>query len=245
MHVELQRYLQKEKIARNDAASYIGNQLIRQRLANESIMKFVDGFIPSNGIVLDTCAGPEGSYLAAMRRGYRWVGNDISKRFSETLNQTGANVTLSDFCNAPFRDSSADATLFILALNNICSPEAALSQAKRVTKKGGIIVEAEPGLSSWSGKIIFHSLLSENSRLQAKCNIQYKNYDRIINDQFQDKPYTEKEYVDLLLKNALYSTRQTMLEDLDSIFASSHGSKVERTKVFFRFQQHILHQYFE
>lgn len=236
---QLERYLQQEKIERDDTTAYVDGQLTRQRVINEAVIGFAEEFIPKESVVIDTCAGPEGSYLAATRREYRWFGNDISQRFSETLARTGANVVLSDFSKAPFKSACADATVFVFALNNICSPDTALAEAKRVTKPEGVIVEAEPGLSAWSGKIIFHSLLSENPDLAEADPIRFNKAGEIIKRQFEGKPYTEHEFVDLLLRNTVHKTREELADKLRSLYATC-----PRYNVFFRFQQYLIENYF-
>lgn len=240
MTVELESHLVRENCIRSDVVSYVGNQLIRQRKANEAIVGFAQDLIPPKALVIDACAGPEGSYLACARRGYRWIGNEISASFAQVLGQTGAQTVLSDFSKSPFRYGSSDATFIILALNNIYDLKGTLSEAKRATKVGGIIVEAEPGLSSWTGRVILHSLLSDNLRLQSSDYYGRRGSGKVIEQQFQDKPYSEHEYVDHLLENTMGQTRETMADELKTLITS-----LPRRKVFFNFQQAVVRRYFE
>ncbi|MBI4036092.1 class I SAM-dependent methyltransferase [Candidatus Daviesbacteria bacterium] len=228
----VEKYLQDEKIARDDLGTYIGNLLVRQRLVNEAVLEFAQPILPAKSLVIDACAGPEGSWLAAARRGYQWVGNDISVKFAHTLRRTGANVVMSDFPNAPFKDEIADAVFFIFALNNICNPKEAFDEAARITKPGGVIVGAEPGLSTWVTKILFHSVLSPSSKRIP--------FSQEIEKQFADKPYSEMDYTDLLAEKTLGLTTA----DLATIAQTAASSETKIHRAHYRFHETILKIYF-
>ena len=237
----IERELFREKVERDDSSNYVGNLLIRQRLINEAVLQFAKPFLPSGSQVIDACAGPEGSWLAAASRGYKWIGNDISLKFAEILKKTGASVVLSDFPHAPFKDKVTDGLFFIFALNNICNPRMAFAEAERITKDGGIIVEAEPGLSTWVTKILLHSILS---RFPSSLHIDYLNRMKFsvgVKDHFVDKPYSEEEYTDLVLERAVGKTATELLP----LAESSIRTGTRKYRVHYEFHQAITRLYFE
>lgn len=237
----IEKELFREKVARDDSSVYIGNLLIRQRLINEAVLQFAEPFLPPGSQVIDTCAGPEGSWLAAASRGYKWIGNDISFKFAEILGKTGASVVLSDFPHAPFKDKVADGLFFIFALNNICNPRRAFAEAERITKDGGIIVEAEPGLSTWVTKILLHSILS---RFPNYLHIDYLNRMRFsseVKDHFVDKTYSEDEYTDMVLERTIGKTASEVLP----LAKSSIFTGTRKYRAHYVFHQAITGLYFK
>lgn len=180
-----------EKRHRDDASRYIDTNLVRQRQINEAVFAFADPFFGTHpdGLVIDACAGPEGSYLATARRRLRWVGNDISTRFASVLRNTGASVVLSDFANAPYKSESASAVAFIYALENINRPAKAIDEAARILKPGGIAMYCEPGPCWFTASIIAGHISGRNPKAVAEF--------------FSGKEYTQKEFVEFYVQNSL------------------------------------------
>lgn len=237
----IEKELFREKVERDDSSVYVGNLLIRQRLINEAVLQFAEPFLPTGSRVVDACAGPEGSWLAAASRGYKWVGNDISFKFAKILKKTGANVVLSDFPHALFQGKIADGLFFVFALNNICNPRMAFVEAERVTKDGGIIVEAEPGLATWVTKILLHSILSRFPNFQHIDYLNRMKFSSEVEDHFVDKPYSENEYTDLILERTTGKTATELL----SLAESSICIGTRKHRVHYGFHQAITRLYFE
>lgn len=224
MSIDIERALFQEKVSRDDTTGYCGNLLIRQRLINQAVVQFGERLLPRGSRVIDACAGPEGSLLASSLKGYKWIGNDICVRFGETLSRTGAEVVLSDFAAAPFRDGVADGVFFIFALHNISNPKSALSEAARVTNNNGVVLVADPGISIWESKIILHWLLSKQLN-QADLNAMGL---KEIANFFAAKPYTEEDYSDFFTQRCLGKAREELLP----IALSVMETKVKRDKVY-------------
>ena len=241
MSSQVEQSLLQEKIDRDDTGSYIGNLLIRQRLINEAVVKFADPLIPENARVIDACAGPEGSWLASARRGYSWIGNDVSQKFAQILSRTGANVVLSDFSSAPFKDNTADAIFFIFALNNICNPDQTFAEAARITKTKGIVVDTEPGLSIWVTNILLHAAASRYPEEGFSDYIKERPFSEEVLRHFAGKPYTEEEYTDLILRN----TVNMGISDLLSIIRENYDSKSGKRRISFKFHEAFTRLYFD
>lgn len=241
MPFNVEKHLLEEKLARDDAGTYIGDLLVRQRMINEAVVAFTQPFLPTGSRVIDACAGPEGSWLAAVRRGYHWTGNDISSKFASILNRTGAQVVLSDFSNSPFKSNSVDAVFFIFALNNICNSEMAFAEAARITTSKGIIVETEPGLSTWVTKILLHSALSQFPNVKHPDYLSHRKFSQPIEDYFASKPYSETEYTDLILETTIGKRITDMLPFIYEIMkCEPRGWKIP-----FKFHEAFTKLYFE
>lgn len=241
MVLDIEKYLFHEKVQRDDASSYIGNLLIRQRLINERTFQFAEPFLPAGSLIIDACAGPEGSFLATTRRGHQWVGNDISHKFAGILKNEGASVVLSDFPNAPFCDRSADAVFFIFALNNICNPKMAFKEAARVTKDDGLAIVTEPGLSIWITKILFHSILSRIADPSVFDYLGKRKFSTEVAAYFADKPFSEHEYADFMLERTIGITANILLPKVkDTIDLTK-----KHAKAYFGFHETLTETYFE
>lgn len=234
----IERALFREKVARDDSASYIGSLLVRQRLVNETVVSFGQEYLQLGGRVIDACAGPEGSWLASAKRGYEWVGNDICLKFSQILEGTGGKVVLADFAHAPFKEGVADGVFFIFALNNIYNPKAAFSEAFRITHERGVVIETEPGLSAWTSRILLHSLLTKDSNHEEY--LQKRDFSSQVVSYFEEKPYTEHEYTDFIIRQTLGTTRG----DLSDIARRSVASGTKKAKAHFRFHEEVTRLYF-
>ncbi len=185
----INKIMLKEKIERDDSAKYRGDLLVRQRAINNAVASTIEGLLPKNALVIDACAGPEGSVLACSIRGWKWIGNDISPRFARDLRQSGArNVVVSNFPESPYADGSTDAVLFVFALNNICNTSASAEESKRITKEHGVVAIADPGPARWISSILTHQLINNQDLLNTT-----KRYE--IDEYFRSKDYSEEEYV--------------------------------------------------
>jgi ubiquinone/menaquinone biosynthesis C-methylase UbiE len=206
--------LLKEKYQRSDQSEYIDGLLARQRLVNARVVGFACRHIPKGGTVVDTCAGPEGSLLPWVVLGEgKWIGNDLSVKFAETLKQSLAdNVVLSDFSRSPFRKEIADGVFMIFALNNIDRTEAPLSEANRVLKKDGILVVADPGPSNWLIKILLAGAACEDIQIPLGLKIKEK-----VHGHFATKAYTLDEYMKFYVVNKLGLSMEEFLKALRDI----------------------------
>lgn len=238
MPIPIEIALFREKVVRDDAIKYVGDLLIRQRLVNEAVVGFGEEFLAAGSRVIDACAGPEGSWLASAKRGYRWIGNDVCLKFSETLRRTGATVVLSDFSQSPFRDGIVDGIFFIFALNNICNPIAAFHEASRMTNQNGVILEAEPGLSTWISKILLHSLLSESGSCQNY--LQGRSFSSEIEGHFATRSYSEHDYANLVMQQTLGKSR----EEMASLAQDCVETTAKKSRVDYKFHEEVIKQYF-
>lgn len=227
--------LLREKYQRSDQSEYIDGLLARQRLVNARVVNFSSRYIPRGGLVIDTCAGPEGSILPAALKGYRWVGNDLSVKFAQTLKESLAEeVVLSDFSRSPFKGEIADGIFMTFALNNIDRTVAPLSEANRVLKKGGILVVADPGPSTWVVKI----LLSVAADMESGIPIGPKAREKVENH-FATKDYTKDDYVNFYVVNKLGLT-------MDEFLNALRGIDSKDTKLFeFEAARKVKTRYFE
>ncbi len=100
--------------------------------------------------LLDLATGTADVALAAARRGVRVVGADFCApllRIGQTKIRQQAPgricLTLGEADHLPFADGSFDAVVMAFALRNVPSPEHALSEMRRVTRRGGWVVNLE------------------------------------------------------------------------------------------------------
>lgn len=239
----IESYLSSQRVKRNDVGSYVGNLLIRQRLVNETVVAFVEDQIPTKGVVIDACAGPEGSLLAASLRGYQWFGNDISSRFSHNLAQSGAQgkIVLSDFENAPFQSESADAVLFIFALNNFSNPGKAMAEAARVVRPGGIVVEAETGITkAVSNSVLFGLGKRYNSWVISDVINQSKSFNG-TRDFFEELPYSPESYAEHVIRGSLGVETDQVVSETRGLLPRFRRS----TQMSFFFYEYMQRKYFE
>jgi SAM-dependent methyltransferase len=228
--------LENEKLHRSDREKYIGELLLRQRIINQEVFSFMKDTLKPDSLIIDACAGPEGSFLAASITDHHWVGNDLSLEFAKVLRDTGAlNVTISDFSKAPFADESAGGVLFVFALNNVCRLRPAISEAVRILKNDGTMVVADSGPSNWIAKIFMLSLLEEGT---AGGGIRKKSAG-IIQEYFAGKSYSLDEYTNYCLKHTLGLTREEMAD-----LVSQQDTQGKRRSVF-HFQNLLVRLYFE
>lgn len=146
---------------RVDVGEYTAKMLLRQRVVNEKIIDWADMIHPGTR-VLDGCAGPEGSLLAATRRGGDWTGNEIARDTAEHLKSTGAKVLLSSADRFDCADNSFDALVYVFAINNICATQNTFKEASRVlSEDSGEIVVSDPGLTFWVSDLVLHALCQD------------------------------------------------------------------------------------
>lgn len=233
-----------EKQKRDDTSDYIGDLLARQRRVNYEVLAFSREFLPPESLVIDACAGPEGSLLPASLYGYSWIGNEISFRFAGNLKKTGADmVVISDFAQAPFQEGAADGVFFIFAINNILRPAEALAEAGRIVKENGTMVLAGPGPSFWQTNILLSSLLKGKETGLSK-RILGDKCSRGIEQYFGNKPYSEEEYCQFFLEHNLGVTQERLQEVIEEIFRDNGQTRQEEKRISFRFQQEVAALYY-
>lgn len=237
----LERIFRAEKLSRDDTSHYVGELLIRQRRVNHSVLAFNREFLPTGSLVVDACAGPEGSLLPALHYQYQWVGNEISPRFARNLKRTGAdNVVISDFARPPFGGSIVDGVFFIFALNNINRPGQAIIEAGRITRKNGVIVIADPGPSVWQTNILLSRLIPEEMAVRfigASCSQELASY-------FDEKPYSREEYCQFFAQHSLGATDSQLREYVQAVLAKNGQTRRGERSISFYFQQMIAARYY-
>ncbi len=161
MNMRVAALMDARKGDRVDVGEYTAKMLLRQRVVNEKIIDWADIVHPGTR-VLDGCAGPEGSLLAAARRGGDWTGNEIARDTAEHLKSTGAKVLLSSADKFDCDDNSFDALVYIFAINNICATKNTFTEASRVLdSEGGEIVVSDPGLTFWVSDLVLYALCQD------------------------------------------------------------------------------------
>lgn len=239
-HFGIEQKLFKEKVERDDTGNYIGALLVRQRLINHAVVKIAEEFLKPGDIVVDACAGPEGSLLAASLHGYSWIGNDISTKFAANLRKSGASrVVISDFSHAPYQDGFADGVFFIFALNNISQPASAIKESARITDKYGVIMIADCGPSKWVANIVLSSLFSKSS---SSLGMNSKVFTYGIPAYFSQKTYSQAEYADFFMENSLGLTRGELYNQALELL---HNPTNKVKSFAFRFQELVVQRYFE
>lgn len=197
--------LLRAKVARDDVVTYQRSLAARQRTINAHVLDFAADYLPSGALLLDGCAGPEGSKVVAAERGYGWVGADISFASTKALKSSETdNVVLSDATALPFAAKQFDAVLFTYALNNISNHERAVANAARVSSSNGTVMVTDPGPSMSMTNAVIASLVTE--RPYPMLDVQ-----RTIETlrTFAQQPYTVHEYVDTLLASDIGISRVT------------------------------------
>jgi ubiquinone/menaquinone biosynthesis C-methylase UbiE len=238
---DLENLFFREKQKRDDNSSYIGNLLVRQRQINHKVVSFSSEIIPTGSLVIDACAGPEGSVLASKLYGYDWVGNDISNKFADDLHKTGIDkIVVSDFSRSPFKSEIAQGVYFIFALNNINRPANAIAEAARITKNHGVITIADPGPSLWVSDILLYSLL-DNSHRNCFTGNRYNE----LENYFKNKEYSIESYTDYFLEYVLGAGKGEMNDYVQDFIKKINGTKKSRRSLSFYFQQKVTEKYLE
>lgn len=102
--------------------------------------------------VLDVCTGTGdiAVYLAehVLKKG-RVIGVDFSQKMLEIAenktNATNINFLRADALNLPFKDEEFDACFISFGLRNLKDLKKGLTEMKRVTKKGGLVINLDTG----------------------------------------------------------------------------------------------------
>ena len=244
MAQSIEQDLLREKVARDDTSSYIGNLLVRQRWVNREVFSFSEDFLQPGATVVDACAGPEGSLLTGALHAYHWYGNEISHRFAQNLKATGgeaACVTLADFIHSPYQAEFADAVYFIFAMNNLVQHQETIREAHRITNQRGLIVIADPGPTVWIANIFLKSFCDTEGLSMPHTLGRGRIFSEEISEFFAQKPYTAEQYVDYLMVHSLGKTREDMTELFYSVLNTSRRKK----DISFDFQNALLRVYFE
>ncbi len=234
--MNLEQFFRQKALERN-GETYMG-VLARQNYLNNSVIDFISYLLPAGSILLDLCAGPRGSYEAALQRGYQWIGSDICTNFVRELKTSGADKVLqADCCRLPFPNASLEGVVFIFALNNITNPGHALQEASRVTKKGGIIVAADPGFSIWQTDIVLSCLVDPRT---ASAIIGQEKLRR-IKDYFEKKEFSPQDYCDYLAN--LIGLKRSDLDNFISNLTDFYSDNKKR--ISFDFQQEVAKRYYQ
>lgn len=102
--------------------------------------------------VLDLCTGTGdiAIYIARIVRDGLVIGADFSEKMLEIARKKGEGIenlafTQADVLNLPFKDEEFDACFISFGLRNLTDLRKGLSEMKRVTKKGGYVVNIDTG----------------------------------------------------------------------------------------------------
>jgi len=124
-----------------------------ERLAID--LDIVARYVQPGAEILEVGSAPMILTLALARQGYRVAGVDIDpSRFERAISEQGLHVV---DCNVeteplPFADASFDAVILNEVLEHLrINPVAALREARRVLRPGGVLLLSTPNLRSLDG----------------------------------------------------------------------------------------------
>jgi SAM-dependent methyltransferase len=124
-----------------------------ERLAID--LDIVARYVEPGAEILEVGSAPLILTLALARQGYRVAGVDIDpSRFDGTITEHGLRVAGCDVETEPlpFEDASFDAVILNEVLEHLrVNPVAALREARRVVRPGGVLLLSTPNLRSLDG----------------------------------------------------------------------------------------------
>lgn len=136
----------------------LGLQLkIKEKAINNAVLK-------PDSKILDVCTGTGdiAIYIAnnKLKEG-RVTGVDFSENMLNIARKKASNIKNIDFIaadalNLPFKDGEFDACFISFGLRNLPDIEKAILEMKRVTKKGGLIVNIDTGKPKGIFKFLHH-----------------------------------------------------------------------------------------
>lgn len=160
----INKNLNEERTIHNRIASLyesVFNQLYLYRKSREATMFRISGLIKDNRAkILDVGCGTGEVLQGLSTLGYKHLyGVDISEEMVKIARKKSPNAKI---CRAsahslPYNDSSFDAVLFVSVFHHFPEQLDALSEAKRILKKDGLLYLCEPTddwfFSNWVDKV--------------------------------------------------------------------------------------------
>ena len=136
--------------------------LNRQLLVKKKAINNIE--LKSNSKILDICCGT-GDIAICIGENIAKEGKVIGIDFSENmlaiakdkaLGMKNIEFMLGDALNLPFKDDEFDASFISFGLRNLTDIEKGLSEMKRVTKQGGLVVNIDTGKPKGFFKLLFN-----------------------------------------------------------------------------------------
>lgn len=126
-----------------------GNEIIYFKLLNEVMEKIICSYLPKKGKILDAAGGTGRLSILFAKKGYDVVCTDLSEKMLEQCRKKIANkpyskkisVLKSDVTNmTDFKANEFDFTVCVGNIISYCDYNKALSELRRVTKKGSYLI---------------------------------------------------------------------------------------------------------
>lgn len=139
---------------RYDVKTTLGTTAGERRFFYNYWSAFLRSRIAAGGSILEIgCGG--GYFLDALSRDYRVVAVDISAHAVTRARLRAPRVSfgLADAQRLPFADACADCVLAFDVIEHLPSPEALLTEARRVLKPGGLLVFSTPNPKSLGARV--------------------------------------------------------------------------------------------
>jgi SAM-dependent methyltransferase len=127
-------------VYRDAAAWAAGPQAVYDRLADAAVAALGD---VQGWHVLDAGAGTGGATRLLLEKGARVSAADLSPAMlAELERQTGGRVltSVANICDLPMGDATFDAAIAAFVINHLDAPADAITEMRRVTRPGGLIV---------------------------------------------------------------------------------------------------------
>jgi SAM-dependent methyltransferase len=154
----------------------IGLEDCDQELIHDVLLRH----LPKDGLIVDAGCGVGKWPIYLRRQGYRVVGVDISHEACTIgrENDPGLGIAQADVRFTPLKSASVDAVVSLgVVEHDEAGPDAALREARRIIKPGGLLVLAVPYNNLWR-KLIANQLLDyvTRKRIRATMSLGFNEY---------------------------------------------------------------------
>jgi SAM-dependent methyltransferase len=105
----------------------------------EHVLEILDAQCPSRGALVDMGCGGGALLVRAGQAGWKGIGVDLSPDAVEAARARGVEAHVQDCLRCPLPDESAEAVTMVNVLDHLPDPFAALDEARRLLRPGGLL----------------------------------------------------------------------------------------------------------